>query len=112
NGEDPLPWIANAIMHMERAGAKAIVIPCNTVHLWYDKIAAVSQIPVLHIVQAVINDLHRKGIRSGQIGLMGTALTLQLRLYQDLLEAQGYSCLVLDEYELAQHCTNAIQLVK
>ncbi|KAA0912015.1 aspartate/glutamate racemase family protein [Pusillimonas sp. ANT_WB101] len=112
NGADPMPWINHAIAHMAHAGAKVIAIPCNTVHLWFEKIAAASPIPVLHIVQAVIDDLHRQGIHSGRVGLMGTALTLQLGLYQGFLEAKGYTCIVLNEDQVEEYCTKPIQLVK
>ncbi|NYT66259.1 aspartate/glutamate racemase family protein [Alcaligenaceae bacterium] len=112
NGKDPMPWITHAIGHMQNAGAKVIAIPCNTVHLWYDQIVANSPIPVLHIVQAVIDDLHRKGIYSGRIGLMGTALTLQLGLYQGFLQAQGYTCIVLNDEQVHEHCSEPIRLVK
>ncbi len=112
NGEDPMPWITHAIAYMQHAGAKVIAIPCNTVHLWYDQIVATSSIPVLHIAQAVVDDLHRQGIHSGRIGLMGTALTLQLGLYQGFLEAQGYTCIVLNDDQVEEHCSKPIRLVK
>ena len=70
-------------------GRAAIAIPCNTAHLWYDQIAAATRLPVLHIIEAVIDDLRRLGLPKGRIGLMGTAATLKLGLYQRHLEAQG-----------------------
>ena len=69
-----------------------IAIPCNTAHLWYDQITAATRLPVLHIIEAVIDDLRRLGLPKGRIGLMGTAATLKLGLYQRHLEAQGYEC--------------------
>ena len=87
-------------------------IPCNTAHLWYDDIAAATQRPVLHIIQAVIDDLRRLGLQQGRIGLMGTAATLKLGLYQRHLEAQGYECIVPDDDEVERYCMASIRAVK
>ena len=112
NGPDPLPWMQNGLMHLVHAGAQAIVVPCNTAHLWYEQMAASISIPILHIVQAVIDDLRRNGIKQGRIGLLGTAVTLRLALYQRMLEANGYKCVMLADDDLASYCTTAILQVK
>ena len=96
-GGNPLPYMVEGVHFLERAGAQLIAIPCNTAHLWYDQITAATRLPVLHIIEAVIDDLRRLGLPKGRIGLMGTAATLKLGLYQRHLEAQGYECLVPDE---------------
>ena len=74
--------MVEGVRFLERAGAQLIAIPCNTAHLWYDQIAAATRLPVLHIIEAVIDDLRRLGLPKGRIGLMGTAATLKLGLYQ------------------------------
>jgi aspartate racemase len=102
----------HGVARLEQAGAQAIAIPCNTAHLWYDEIVAAARVPVLHIVDAVIADLHRQGIPGGRIGVMATAATLQLRLYQDRLEARGYECIVPAQDEVSRHCTVPIRHVK
>lgn len=111
-GENPLPYMVEGVRFLERAGAQLIAIPCNTAHLWYDDIAAATQRPVLHIIQAVIDDLRRLGLQQGRIGLMGTAATLKLGLYQRHLEAQGYECIVPDDDEVERYCMASIRAVK
>ena len=111
-GENPLPYMVEGVRFLERAGAQLIAIPCNTAHLWYDDIAAATERPVLHIIQAVIDDLRRLGLHQGRIGLMGTAATLKLGLYQRHLEAQGYECIVPDDDEVERYCMASIRAVK
>ncbi len=111
-GPDPFPWMHNGIRQLERTGAMAIAIPCNTAHLWYDRLAAATDLPVLHIVQAVIDDLRRQGIYSGRIGLMGTAVTLKLGLYQHALQQQGYECITPADDAMATSCIPSIMHVK
>lgn len=111
-GPDPYPWMLNGLRQLERSGALAIAMPCNTAHLWHEKLAAATDLPVLHIVQAVIDDLRRQGIHGGLIGLMGTAVTLKLGLYQNALQAQGYNCITPTDDEMAQWCIPSIMHVK
>ena len=112
NGEDPLPWMQNGIDRLVGMGAGAIAIPCNTAHIWYERLAAATPVPVLHIVQSVLNALRRRGVDRGRIGLMGTSATLRLGLYQQALQAQGYECVVPSAEEIERYCTPCIALVK
>ena len=111
-GESPLPHMVQGVRFLEQAGAQLIAIPCNTAHLWYHDIAAATGVPVLHIIQAVIDDLRRLGLPKGRIGLMGTAATLKLGLYQKHLLAQGYECIVPDDDEVERYCMESIRAVK
>lgn len=109
-GEDPLQAMLAGLRLLEGAGAQLIAIPCNTAHLWYEQLAARTRVPLLHIVEAVCEDLEQLGV-SGPVGLMGTPATLKLGLYQEPLRARGFEVLVPDDAGLAQ-CVEAIALVK
>lgn len=111
-GEDPLPYMRAGIEFLNASGAKLIAIPCNTAHLWYDELALASQSPVLHIIEAVVADLRRQGIMHGKIGLMGTAATLALGLYQRTLNHYGYECILPQDDEVESLCMTSIRAVK
>ncbi|WP_353172406.1 aspartate/glutamate racemase family protein [Paracandidimonas soli] len=111
-GEDPFPWMLNGIRRLEAAGAKIIVIPCNTAHLWYDALAAQARVPIIHIVDAVVQNLQAQGVPHGRVGLMATSATLQSGLYQSRLSAHGYECLVPEPEEIGRHCSIPIALTK
>lgn len=108
-GEDPLPALMRGIRGLEAAGAGAIAIPCNTAHGWFDAMAAQTPLPILHIVDAARADLLRQGVTEGPIGLMGTAGTLAMRLYQERI---GFDCLTPSDEEMARLVTPAIGAVK
>ncbi|ARP94096.1 glutamate racemase [Bordetella genomosp. 13] len=112
DGPSPLPAMLEGIRFLEASGSQVIAIPCNTAHLWYDELAAAASVPVLHIVQAVVDDLKRQGVPNGRIGLMGTTATLALGLYQRHLEAAGYECIVPTPEEVEADCMGAIRAVK
>jgi aspartate racemase len=112
-GEDPLPYLERGIRFLaQQAGAQLIAVPCNTAHLWYDGMTAAAPVPVLHIVESVIEDLRRRGIHSGKIGLMGTEATLRMGLYQQFLTRHGYECVVPTDAEIPEYCTKPIVAVK
>jgi aspartate racemase len=111
-GEDPLPWLIRGLRGLEAAGCGAVAMPCNTAHGWYDAMRAATPMPILHIVDAAAEELRRQGIAAGPVGVMGTAGTLAMRLYQDRLEGLGYACLVPDEAAMERLVTPAIAAVK
>jgi aspartate racemase len=111
-GEDPLPWLSRGIAGLAAAGAGAIAIPCNTAHGWYEEMRAATGLPILHIVDAAAEDLARQGITRGRIGVMGTAGTLAMRLFQPRLEALGYEVIVPEEAEMRSLVSPGIALVK
>jgi aspartate racemase len=111
-GADPLPALLRGIRGLEAAGCGAIAIPCNTAHGWFEGMQAATTLPILHIVDAAAAELARLGLRRGRIGVMGTAATLAMRLYQQRLEHRGYECLVPTEAEMARLVTPGIAEVK
>ena len=111
-GEDPLPALLRGVRGLEAAGCGAIAIPCNTAHGWYAGMQAATALPLLHIVTATGDELARLGIAGGPIGIMGTAGTLAMRLYQQGLEGRGWDCLVPEEAAMVGQVTPAIELVK
>jgi aspartate racemase len=111
-GPDPLPWLMRGINGLTAAGCGAIAIPCNTAHGWFEPMAEAAGVPILHIVDAAATDLRRIGIRRGTIGLMGTATTLAMRLYQQRLGAGGWDIIDPDPEQMERLVTPAIAAVK
>ncbi|NGM19399.1 aspartate/glutamate racemase family protein [Roseomonas stagni] len=111
-GEDPLPALLRGIRGLEAAGATAIAIPCNTAHGWFEGMQEATRLPILHIVDAAEAELLRQGVTPGPIGLMGTAGTLAMRLYQERLDARGWTCLTPSPEEMDRLVTPGITEVK
>ncbi len=111
-GPDPLPILLRGINGLVAAGCGAIAIPCNTAHGWFDQMAAASPVPILHIVDVAAAALGRIVAPGSTVGVMGTAATLSMRLYQDRLEALGFHVLVHDADEMRRFVSPGIALVK
>jgi aspartate racemase len=112
NGPDPLPWLMRGINGLRAAGCGAIAIPCNTAHGWFEPMAKAAGGPILHIVDAAATDLRRQGIGRGTIGLMGTSLTLSMKLYQERLQAQGWDIIEPEPLQMERLVMPSIASVK
>jgi aspartate racemase len=110
--QDPLPWLLRGVAGLRHAGCGAIAIPCNTAHGWFEPMVRDAGVPILHIVDAAATDLRRIGITHGTIGLMGTAATLAMRLYQDRLGAQGWDIIEPEPAQMERLVTPSIAAVK
>ena len=111
-GPDPLPALVRGLRGLEAAGCRAVAIPCNTAHGWIEGMRAATRLPILDIIDAATADLQRQGVGGGTVGVMGTASTLAMRLYQDRLGAEGWDTVEPSDDEMAQLVTPAIAAVK
>jgi len=111
-GPDPLPWLVGGLRGLEAAGCGAVAIPCNTAHGWIDGMRAATRLPILHIIDAAADDLRRQGVGPALVGVMGTAATLAMRLYQDQLGTAGWPTIEPSPEEMAALVTPAIEQVK
>lgn len=96
--------IGDVMAGLARAGADIIGMPCNTAHS--PRILDVAlerlrtegrQVRFIHIIEEAVAQVRRMARPGARIGLMGTVATLRTRLYQDALEAVGFTPVVPDE---------------
>ncbi|MDR2451739.1 MAG: amino acid racemase [Candidatus Accumulibacter sp.] len=111
-GESPLPAMLRGIERLNGSGATRIVIPCNTAHLWIDALVAASAAPLIHIVDAAIAAVERRGADAGPIGILATRATLNAKLYQERLDARGLSWLIPADDEIDTLFTPGCYAVK
>jgi len=83
-GEGPSPLAAMIAigMRLRDAGAGLLVIPCNTAHLWFDTLQAALGLPMLHLVDAALDDAAASLGDDTTLGLLCTETTLASGLYQ------------------------------
>ena len=84
--------LADAAQRLERAGAQGLVICANTMHKVAPAIEAAVRIPVLHVVDAVAEEIRAAGF--SKVGLLGTRFTMEHPFYADHLARHGLQALV------------------
>ena len=81
DGVSPLPAMIASGRRLVDAGAGMVVIACNTAHLWFAEIHAALGLPMLHLVDAALEDAAAVAGPGATIGLLCTDATLASGLY-------------------------------
>lgn len=84
--------LADAAQRLERAGAQGLVICANTMHKVAPAIEAAVRIPVLHVVDAVAEEIRAAGF--SMVGLLGTRFTMEHPFYAEHLARHGLKALI------------------
>lgn len=106
-GDDPLPALVAVAARLHAAGCALIAMPCNTAHLWYDRLAAQTALPIMHIADAVDAELGS----ARRVGLLGTTATIRHRLFPARL-GETREWLQPDSFELEYYLMPGIAAVK
>ncbi|MBL8771852.1 MAG: aspartate/glutamate racemase family protein [Phenylobacterium sp.] len=84
--------LAEAAARLERAGAEAIVLATNTMHVNAEAICAAISVPFLHIADATATALAERGVERPL--LLGTRFTMEQDFYRGRLRAAGLAPLI------------------
>lgn len=87
--------LAQAARRLEGAGAEAILICANTMHIVADQVQAAVGVPVLHIADATAAAVKAAGCARPL--LLATRFTMEKAFYRDRLKGQGIEALVPDQ---------------
>lgn len=86
--------LAAAAGGLRLAGAEAIVVCTNTMHLVAPAIEAAVDIPLLHIADATAQRIRAAGLT--RVALLGTRFTMEQAFYRERIEAAGIAVLTPD----------------
>lgn len=87
--------LADAARRLEGAGAQAILICANTMHLNAPQVEAAVGAPLIHIADATARALKARGVTRAL--LLATRFTMEKPFYRERLEAAGLGVLTPDE---------------
>ena len=79
-----LPFLIDGIKKLEQSKADFVVIPCNTIHFFIDKLRKSISIPILSIIEETAKKCKIKGYQ--KIGVLATKKTIEKKLYDNELE--------------------------
>jgi len=81
--------LAEVARRLEAAGAQAVVICANTMHINADQVQAAVAAPLIHIADATAAALNARGVRRPL--LLATRFTMEKAFYRDRLTAAGFA---------------------
>jgi len=94
-GPSPAPHLAESARRLERAGAEAIVMACNTAHYFQPEIEAAINVPFLSMVDATIDETLK--LRPTCVGVLAADGAARAGIYQRGFAARGVEPLMLPE---------------
>ncbi|MEI6441028.1 MAG: aspartate/glutamate racemase family protein [Alphaproteobacteria bacterium] len=92
--------LVKAAQALERAGAKALMIGANTMHVCAPLVEAAVGIPLIHIADATGEAI--KALGCSKPLLLGTRYTMEMGFYTERLAAMGLTASVPDEGDRAR----------
>ena len=95
--DDPTPRMRSEAKRLEAAGAELLVIPCNTAHYFYSKIAEAVDIPILNIIEETAKLCTVEGAK--RVGVLATEGTAASGAYKDVFNEYGIDILPLTKEE-------------
>ncbi len=84
--------LAAAAKRLEGAGAEAILICANTMHLVAGDVAKAVGVPLIHIIDATAEAVEKAGFTKA--GLLGTAYTMEKPFWRDRMRSFGIEAVV------------------
>lgn len=116
HGQSPLKAMVASGQRLARAGAGLIVVPCNTAHLWFAELQNAMGLPMLHLVDAALEDAVMVAGEGVTVGLLCTDATLASGLYvnrtQHLASASGVQWALPTANEMLEYVMPGIEAVK
>ena len=97
NGPSPLLALRQGVDSLKSAGADFVIIPCVTVHYFLEELLEQCDVPVLSILDAVTEHIHRNHPKMKTVGLLGTSGTVRSRIFQKRLATDGIDTLVCSD---------------
>lgn len=85
NGENPVPALQDAIIILEKASVDFIFIPCNTVHVYYNEMQRCVDVPIVNLIESVVDDILNRFPDINKVGLLSTLGTIKSGLYHNTL---------------------------
>ena len=90
-------YLLRAVGNLHAAGAEVAALTANTAHIVYDRLAVLSPIPLVSIVDATCAEAIRRGY--GRVALLGTAFTMEREFYKKPFVDSGIDIVLPDSAE-------------
>ncbi|MDO8482419.1 MAG: amino acid racemase [bacterium] len=95
-----VPFLTQEAQHLEKAGAKFIVMPCNSLHVFIQEIRSAVNIPVLSIVEETVKFLKKENMN--KVGIVSTSATIKNKLYENAFAENGIEYVAPNELQQAR----------
>ncbi|MFZ2538490.1 MAG: amino acid racemase [Oscillospiraceae bacterium] len=93
--ENPVPFMKEDAIKLEKLGCSVIATPCNTAHYFYNELQSAVSIPIINMIEETAIALKKDNVK--RAGIMATNGTVATKLFQNALTKQGIDPVVPNE---------------
>lgn len=86
-GRDPMPVLMSMAQDLERAGAQALAMPCNTAHHYALAVTNATTLPFLNMITLTADHLTRAGAR--RVGMLASPAAREVGVFDPAFEDAG-----------------------
>ena len=97
DGENPGPCMAEMARRLQAWGADFLVIPCNTAHEYYAYVEEAVTIPVVHLVDLVVENIANQENPPLKVGVLGSNTIVKTQLYARKFAMRGIEVIYPDK---------------
>ena len=96
----PIPEMVETCKALELMGADCVVVPCNTVHYLLPEVQRQVSVPIIDMIQLLVKQIKIENPNLKKIGVLGTTLTIDLKLYEKYFDLVGIEVVKINrEYQ-------------
>ncbi|QFT97344.1 Aspartate racemase [Roseovarius sp. THAF8] len=95
DGQDPMPVLMSMAQDLERAGAQALAMPCNTAHHYAVAVANATSLPFLDMIELTARHLGETG--AGTVGMLASPATRKVGVFDTKFDAHDLKPLWADD---------------
>jgi aspartate racemase len=107
-GPDPTPELIQVAQNLQRAGAQALAMPCNTAHGYAGAIKRAVSIPLLDMISLTVEQVAARGnVRS--VGLLASTAVIDTKLFTSAFTAKGISIVLPSHQEQIMSLIKAVK---
>ncbi len=100
---DPVPDIIAMAQNLQSIGADVLLMPCNTAHIFLERLQQAVSIPFLSIIDCSARYIQNRHPSVRKVGLLGTDVTVYLGMHRQVF-AQHHLSLVIPDAEVQKNC--------
>lgn len=91
DGPDPMPALMTMAQDLERAGAQALAMPCNTAHHYAMAVTHATSLPFLNMIDLTARHLADQGATT--VGMLASPAARKVGVFDQAFKAHGLTAL-------------------
>ena len=111
DGEDPGPCMADMAKRLETWGDDFLAIACNTAHHYYNVVSQAVDIPIINMMDAVLDHLKKNHPDCSAVGVLASPAIRITRLYEEKFSPANIK-IVYPDQKYQEMLFNVIRQVK